>query len=161
MAAAATGSTAPISATHGAQMRILLTVHQFLPDFSAGTETLTFDTAKALLARGHQISVFTGFPARSGLDDARRFDSYTYDGIPVERFRHNHAPMGGETNIAALEYNNPFFAAYFQAYLIRTRPHVVHFFHLQLLSASAIDVCPELGLPMVLPPTDFWLVCPT
>lgn len=142
-------------------MRILLTVHQFLPDFGAGTETLTFDVAKALLARGHEISVFTGFPERSGLDDARRFDSYTYDGIPVERFRHNHAPMGGETNIAALEYNNPFFAAYFQEYLIRTRPDVVHFFHLQRLSASAIDVCRELGLPMVLTPTDFWLVCPT
>lgn len=142
-------------------MRILLTVHQFLPEFGAGTETLTFHTAKALLARGHEISVFTGFPARSRLDDASRFDSYTLDGIPVERFRHNRAPMGGETNIAALEYNNPFFAAYFREYLIRTRPDVVHFFHLQRLSASAIDVCRELGLPMVLTPTDFWLVCPT
>lgn len=142
-------------------MRILLTVHQFLPDFGAGTETLTFDTAKALLARGHEISVFTGFPVRSKLDDASRFDNYTHDGIPVERFRHNYAPMGGETNVAALEYNNPFFAAYFRKYLIRTRPDVVHFFHLQRLSASAIDVCRELGLPMVLTATDFWLVCPT
>lgn len=142
-------------------MRILLTVHQFLPEYGAGTETLTFATARALHARGHNISVFTGYPERSRLDDAHRFDRYTYDGIPVERFRHNHAPMGGETNIAALEYNNPFFAAYFREYLIRNRPDVVHFFHLQRLSASAIDVCLELGIPMVLTPTDFWLVCPT
>ena len=142
-------------------MKILLTVHQFLPDFSAGTETLTFETAKALVARGHEISVFAGFPARSAVEEARRFDRYMHEGIPVERFRHNYAPMGTEPNIAALEYNNRFFAAYFRTYLIRTRPDVVHFFHLQRLSASAIDVCEELGLPMVLTPTDFWLVCPT
>lgn len=142
-------------------MKVLLTVHQFFPDFHAGTEILAFDTAKALLARGHEVSVFTGFPARDPLDDARRFDSYTHDGIPVERFHHDHAPMGGESNVAALEYNNLFFAAYFRNYLIRVRPDVVHFFHLQRLSASAIDVCRELGIAMVLTPTDFWLVCPT
>lgn len=142
-------------------MRILLTVHQFLPEFHAGTEILTFDTAQALLARGHDVSVFTGFPARGGPDDAHRFDRYTHDGIPVERFHHDHAPMGGETNIAELEYNNRFFAAYFRDYLIRVKPDVVHFFHLQRLSASAIDVCHELGIPMALTPTDFWLVCPT
>lgn len=142
-------------------MRILLTVHQFLPDFHGGTEILTFHTAKALLARGHEVSVCTSFPPRAGLDDAHRFDRYTYDGIPVERFHHGHAPMGGETNVAALEYNNPFFAAYFRDYLIKTRPDVVHFFHLLRFSASAIDVCHELGIPMVLTPTDFWLVCPT
>lgn len=142
-------------------MRILLTVHQFLPEFHAGTEILTFDTAQALLARGHDVSVFTGFPARGGPDDAHRFDRYTHDGIAVERFHHDHAPMGGETNIAELEYNNRFFAAYFRDYLIRVKPDVVHFFHLQRLSASAIDVCHELGIPMVLTATDFWLVCPT
>jgi len=142
-------------------MKVLLTVHQFLPDFHAGTEILAFDTAKALLARGHEVSVFTGFPARDPLDDAHRFDRYTHDGIPVERFHHDHAPMGGETNVAALEYNNPFFAAYLNDYLIRVKPDVVHFFHLQRLSASAIDVCHGFGIPMVLTPTDFWLVCPT
>jgi glycosyltransferase involved in cell wall biosynthesis len=142
-------------------MRIVLTVHQFLPDFRAGTEILTCDTAKALMARGHEVSVFTGFPARRDLADAQRFDRYHHDGIAVERFHHNYAPMGGETTIAALEYNNPLFAAYFRDYLTRMKPDVAHFFHLQRLSASAIDVCAELGIPMVLTPTDFWLVCPT
>lgn len=142
-------------------MRILLTVHQFLPDFHAGTEILTFDVAKALLARGHEVSVFTGHPAPHGLDDGRRFDRYTHDGIQVERFHHTHEPMGGEINVAALEYNNLFFAAYFRDYLTRVKPDLVHFFHLQRLSASAIDVCHELGIPMVFTATDFWLVCPT
>lgn len=142
-------------------MRILLTVHQFLPDFHTGTEILTFDTAKALMARGHEVLVFTGFPARERVEDCRRFDRYTHDGIPVERFHHNRAPMGSDSNVAALEYNNPFLAAYFREYLKRTRPDVANFFHLQRLSAAVIDVCEEFHLPMVLTPTDFWLACPT
>lgn len=142
-------------------MKVLFTVHQFLPEFTSGTESLTFDVAQALLARGHEVAVFTGHPAPETLEDGGRFDRYTHEGIPVERFHHNHAPMGGETNVAALEYNNRFFAAYFRQRLARLKPDVVHFFHLQRLSASAIDVCHELGIPMVLTPTDFWLVCPT
>ena len=142
-------------------MRIVLTVHQFFPDFRAGTEILTRDTAKALIARGHEVTVITGFPARAGLTDAQRFDRYRHDGIPVERFHHDHAPMGGVTNVAALEYDTPRFAAYFRDSLTRNKPDVAHFFHLQRLSASAIDACHDLNVPMVLTPTDFWPVCPT
>jgi glycosyltransferase involved in cell wall biosynthesis len=142
-------------------MRILLTVHQFVPDFQAGTEILTYSAAKALQARGHEVRVFTGFPARAGTAAGPRFDRYVHDGIPVERFHHANAMTGDETNAIALEYNNPVFTAYFRDYLKANRPEVVHFFHLQRLSASAIDVCQELGLPMVLTSTDFWLICPT
>lgn len=142
-------------------MKILLTVHQFLPEFQAGTEILTLQTAKALRARGHDVTVFTGFPARERMDDSRRFDSYVHDGIRVERFHHEHAPFGGETNVSEMEYNNRFFAGHFRDYLTKARPDVVHFFHLQRLSASAIDVCHEIGIPMVYTATDFWLVCPT
>ncbi len=141
-------------------MRILLTVHRFLPEFSAGTEILTFDTARQLIARGHQVAVFTGIQDPAGLKDEQRFDRYTYEGIPVERFHYSRVPMGGSDNIMELEYNNPFLAAHFRRYLESFKPDVVHFFHLQKLSASPIDVCHELGIPMVMTPTDFWLVCP-
>ena len=48
----------------------------------------------------------------------------------------------------------------FVSYLSTSKPDITHFFHLGLLSASAIDVCLELGVPMVMTPTDFWLICP-
>lgn len=140
-------------------MRILLTSHQFMPDFSAGTEVLTLETAKELRRLGHEVVVFTGFPGSKELKDEQRFDSYSYDGIPVERFHHAFVPMGGHTNVIEAEYNNLFFAAHFRKFLQTWKPDLVHFFHLQRLSASAIDVCGELGIPMVLTPTDFWLVC--
>ncbi len=140
-------------------MKILLTVHEFFPDFFSGTETLTYNTAKALQELGHEVFIFTGFPARPGLQDSERFDRYSYDGIPVERFHHSFEPMGGQKNIVAAEYNNLLFAEYFRDYVRKLKPDIVHFFHLQRISAVAIDVCHEIGIPLVLTPTDFWSVC--
>ena len=142
-------------------MKIVLTVHQFLPDYSAGTEILTFETAQGLRRLGHEVIVFAGYPARVALRDEERFDHYEVAGIPVERFHHSHVAMGGQENTTEAEYNNLLFARYFKQFLNKFQPDVVHFFHLGRLSASAVDVCHQLGIPMVLTPTDFWFVCPT
>ena len=141
-------------------MKILLTTHQFLPEHSSGTEVLTFHTAKEFQKAGHDVSVFTGFPAKTELDDDARFDCYDHDGVSVQRFHHAFVPMGGQTNVVELEYNNRLFSSHFRTYLLREKPDVVHFFHLSRLSASAIDVCISLNIPTVITPTDFWFVCP-
>ena len=142
-------------------MRILLAAHQFLPEYSAGTEVLTAETARELRARGHEVSVFAGHPYRAPCEDHERFESYTFEGIEVTRFRHSHSAMGGVRNVMALEYDNPLLAEFFRRHLERTRPDVVHFFHLQRLSASALVTCQSLGIPTVLTVTDFWPLCPT
>lgn len=144
-----------------ANLKIILTVHQFLPDHFSGTETLVYETAKELLERGHAVKVITGFPTKKKLADDQRFDEYTYAGIPISRFHHSYTPMGGQTNIQELVFQNRLFGAFFKTYLGREQPDVVHFFHLSRLSASAIDVCEELRLPTVFTPTDFWFICPT
>lgn len=141
-------------------MKILLTIHQFLPEYSTGSEILTLDVAKELQKLGHKVSIFTGFPAGDDLNDHERFDSYCYDGISVTRYHHGRVSVGRHHNIVEAEYNNHFFASYFRNYLKKLQPDLVHFFHLQRLSASAINVCHELDIPMVMTPTDFWLVCP-
>ncbi len=141
-------------------MKILLTTHQFLPEFSAGTEILTFETAKELQVLGHEVAVFTGHPARAGLADNERFDSYSHTGLSVARFHYDVGPMGGQTNVVEAEYNNLLAAVYFREYLKQFKPDLVHFFHLQRLSASIVDVCQDLDMPMVMTPTDFWMVCP-
>lgn len=141
-------------------MRILLTTHVFLPEYSSGTELLTFHTAKELQRLGHEVEVLTGFPARPGLADAQRFDAYEYEGIQVRRFLHDAAPMGEQSNVVEAEYNNLFFARWFLDYLNQFKPNIVHFFHLGLLSGSAIDACHVLRIPMVMTPTDFWMICP-
>lgn len=141
-------------------MKILLTTHVFLPDYSSGTEILTFNVARELQRLGHEVEICTGFPDQPGLADSERFDTYVYEGIRVHRFLHDAAPMGEQSNVAEAEYNNLFYARWFRGYLKQFRPDITHYFHLGLLTASAIDVCHELGVPMVMTPTDFWLICP-
>ena len=93
-------------------MKILLTVHQFLPDYAAGTEILTLDTARELRRRGHEVSVLARHPAEVPLADNQRFERYEYDGVPVIRFQHSHIPMGGQLNTTEAEYNNWLVAAH-------------------------------------------------
>lgn len=142
-------------------MKIVLVVHLFLPDYFSGTEILTLHTAQELKSRGHQVHVFAAFPATAELQDLQRLDHYDYEGIPVTRFKHAHAPMGDQNNVAEQEYNNQLAAKFFTALLEQFQPDVVHFFHLMRISASVVDICAQRGIPMVLTPTDFWFVCPT
>jgi len=142
-------------------MKLLLTVHQFYPDSTGGTETLTLDTAKELRRQGHEVTIFAGFHTKRPLRDEERFDSYEYCGFRVERFYHHRVPMGQQENIAEAEHNNTFFGEHFTGYLKRVRPDVVHFFHMLRMSASMVDASYRLGVPTVMTPTDFWLVCPT
>ncbi|HVS73593.1 MAG TPA: glycosyltransferase family 4 protein [Phycisphaerae bacterium] len=143
-------------------MRIILTVHQFLPEHASGTEILTLHTAKELQRRGHDVTVFTGFPATPGtLRDDQRFDRYTHEGVPVVRFLHAYEPMAGQTNTVELEYNNPLFGHYLRGYLRDHPVDVAHFFHLSRLTAAAVDACTGAGVPTVLTPTDFYPICPT
>jgi glycosyltransferase involved in cell wall biosynthesis len=141
-------------------MRILLTVHQFLPDYTSGTEILALHSALELKSRGHEVEVMTALPVSAVTADRDRFDSYEHEGIRVTRFRHAHVPTDQQGNVAELEYNNLLVAERFGHLARQFRPDVVHFFHLMRLSASVVDVCRRLGLPTVLTPTDFWLICP-
>ena len=142
-------------------MKVLLTAHQFLPDYASGTEILTYSTARELRRLGHEVRVLTGYPARSDLADDARFDSYVHEGLHVYRFHHAHVPMAGQSNVVEAEYNHRLAASRFRGILREYRPDVVHFFHLARLSASLIDVCQAMGVPTVLTATDFWFVCST
>jgi hypothetical protein len=143
------------------KLNILLTVHQFLPEYFSGTEILTFGVAKELIRRGHRVSILTGFPAKKQLSDSERFDEYKLDGMDVFRFHHAYVPMGGQTVLTELEYNNQLAARYFAQLLQRVKPDIVHFFHFGRLGSGLIDVAASGGVPAYYTPTDFWSVCPT
>lgn len=143
------------------RLKILLTVHQFFPDYAAGTEVLTRSVAKALLLRGHEVHVLTGFPTTQALSDEERFDEYNFEGIHVYRFHHGYTVMAGQTSLIELGYNNHLAAQYFGQILQRYQPDLVHFFHLNRLGTGLIDVAVQAGVPAFMTPTDFWTICPT
>jgi glycosyltransferase involved in cell wall biosynthesis len=142
-------------------MKILYTTHQFLPEYSAGTEILTYSTAKEISRRGHEICIFTGYPVKGTIEASHAFDCYEYDGMTVDRFFHSKTSSIRPRNPVEAEYNNLFFADFFRRRIQELKPDLVHFYHLQRLSASAIAVCREMGIPCLYTATDFWLVCPT
>ncbi len=142
-------------------MRILLAVHQFFPEFSAGTEVVTRNVALELKHRGHQVEIFTGFPGKSEIiPDEGRFDQYEYQGLLVHRFRHAFMPMGGQTNVIEQQQDNRLARRFFEQTLERFKPNVVHGFNLARLSASPVQACWARGIPFYFTATDFWLICP-
>lgn len=142
-------------------MKILLTIHQFLPDFGAGTEILTLSVARELIARGHEVVVLTGQPNRAELTDEERFDEYDYGDVHVHRFHHAYSPMGGQNSVIELEYDNSLVAIYFSGLLAEFKPDLVHFFHFGRLGTKLIDETVKFGVPAFFTPTDFWVICPT
>lgn len=142
-------------------MKILLTVHQFVPEYFSGTEVLTLSVAKGFLQRGHEVCVYTGHPAKERLPDGQRFDAYEIEGIPVRRFHHGFVPMGDQQVLSELEYDNHLSAGYFSALIDEIAPDVLHFFHFSRLSSSLVDVARRKRIPAYYTPTDFWAVCPT
>lgn len=142
-------------------MRILLTVHQFFPDYASGTEVLTLSVARELIVRGHEVHVLTGFPSEQALRDEQRFDEYDFEGIHVYRFHHAYTPMAGQTSVIELGYDNHLAADYFGRILEKYRPDVVHFFHLNRLGTGLIEHAVQAGIPAFMTPTDFWAICHT
>jgi glycosyltransferase involved in cell wall biosynthesis len=140
-------------------MRIVLAVHMFLPRNSAGTEVLTCEIARRLLARGHQVHVVTAEPVEREEAPARpAFYRDDFQGIPVFRIKH-HAKAGG--NPVRNEYANEAHYGPMKQLLAELRPEVVHFLHAARLSVAMIHAARDLDIPVIYTATDFWAVCPT
>jgi glycosyltransferase involved in cell wall biosynthesis len=142
-------------------MRIVLVAHQFFPEYGAGTEVLTYHTAKELMKRGHEVRVIAAHPVKGPVPRRRGFDQYTYDGMCVYRFLHSNTYSIDPANPMEAEYNNRLFASQLREWLMGFRPDLVHFYHLQRVSVSGIDVCRQLDIPTVFTVVDFWPFCPT
>jgi glycosyltransferase involved in cell wall biosynthesis/ubiquinone/menaquinone biosynthesis C-methylase UbiE len=138
-------------------LRILLTVHQFLPNYSSGTEILTRDTGLEMLARGHEVHVLTVDPSvrRESIDIT--YEDYDYMGLKVHALR-----LPRRRSLPYLiedEYDNDLVAEHVRQYAGLVKPDAVHMFHLSRLSGAVIEVFRELGVPVVFTPTDFWAIC--
>lgn len=139
----------------GGVLRVLLTVHQFLPKHGFGTERLTFDTGQELLRRGHEVYVLTTDVASSALPHDSTWD-YDYKGLGVRTLG---LDMRRSPDPLRYEYDNPRTAEHMRAYMRRIEPDLVHVVHAGRLSGSIVPAAKEFGVPVVFTATDFWSVC--
>lgn len=141
-------------------MKIILVVHQFFPEYSAGTEVLTLGVAQELIAKGHDVLVFSGHVVALGDAERDEIESYSYAGVPVIRFRPVHVREGPtNASLVRLEYDNELAAKHFSRVLDDFMPDVVHFFHLVWLGIGLVDAVIKRAIPAYMTPTDFWATC--
>lgn len=133
-------------------MKILMPVHFFLPDHSAGTEVYTYNIARALQARGHEVEIFCSEKMLS-----RR--SYTVverevDGLPC------HVMINNLDHDDFVEtFANPHAERAYERVLRAFGPDIVHVQHLMLLSLGLPRLSRAAGARVVMTLNDFWLFC--
>lgn len=134
-------------------MRILMVVHKLPPESLGGTEIYTRSLARVLSAQGHTVTLFA--PTSRLSQPALILDS---DGVLL--YHVPRPPSRAIENPAAL-YWHTFrdfdVEAHFAECLARTTPDVVHFQHVQGVSAQLIDQA--RGRPRVMTLHDYWYFC--
>jgi len=61
---------------------------------------------------------------------------------------------------AQYEYDNSFIASALQHILSKLKPDLVHIMHAMKLSASSLNVCSSLKIPLIVTLCDYWFICP-
>ena len=133
-------------------MRILVVVHQFLPRDSAGTEVYAHRLAKALQARGHELSVY--YTVRDPARPQYALRRGVYDGLPFFEVVHNH-----EFPDFRSVYKDARMEQHLRTVLDAVRPDVVHVQHLHLHSIGYPEIIKERGLPIVFTLAEYLLIC--
>lgn len=144
-------------------MRVLYVCHQFFPDHYTGTERYTLALARQMQRMGHHVTVSTYESKLQG--DARPVDApgvlmrrYVTEGIRVVAWRrvdHEDAGFGGISS----RVGDPVMEAALRDHLKAERPDVVHVTH-SMRQTPIVSITQELGIPLVMHLTDFWLLCP-
>ena len=138
-------------------MRILLAVHQFFPDFRAGTETLTRRTAEELQRRGHQVWILTAGPHDPAAPPWRR---ERWQGLEIIRFN---PPAEASALVGGMgqSFWRPELEPGFRHLLEELQPDALHVFHLRRHTLSLLRAAERCGIPALLSLTDYWFACPT
>jgi len=134
-------------------MRIAFTIHKFPPESLGGTEIYAWSLARGLTAAGHEVHVF--YPLAGTPPEERQV---VHEGLhlwraplPATRASENPAAQYWHTfRDAAIEKD-------FAHFLAETKPDLVHFQHVQGVSARLISLARHL--PRVMTLHDYWYFC--
>jgi len=133
-------------------MRIVKVIHGYPMRYNAGSEVYSQTLCQGLVARGHEVHVFTreensfapDFSLRRETDaDDPRIQLHT---INVARSRDRYRQEAVDLRFGAL--------------LDEVSPHVVHIGHLNHLSTSLVAEASRRGIPIAYTLHDYWVMCP-
>jgi len=133
-------------------MKIVKVIHGYPLRYNAGSEVYSQTLCQGLVARGHEVHVFTreensfaeDFGVRRETDaDDPRIQLHT---INVARSRDRYRHQAVDQRFGAL--------------LDTVGPHVVHIGHLNHLSTSLVAEANRRGIPIAYTLHDYWIMCP-
>lgn len=139
-------------------MKVVFLVHQFYPEFQAGTEKFVFNMAYMAQKNGNKVKVITyslgdvsSFPYRSG---GILYKEFHYQGIPVLAWRYEKEP--GDLHYVIdpnIDLNFP------REILQQEKPDLIHSGHLMRVYPFIL-AARQLNIPYIMTLTDFHLICP-
>ncbi len=132
-------------------MKILLVCHRYPPIGVAGVERLSAQTAVALTARGHEVTVLT---RRATEASTLSIERWTQDGVPVV------CVAGGGFRFERFPGQEPGLERVFERMLVELLPDAVLATHLLHHSPGYVAVAQRWGIPVVLELHDFFGLCP-
>lgn len=142
-------------------MRILHVIHGLPPERWGGAEVYTRNVAAAQAALGHQVTVFTTSPVLGARGYAQPATEQAADGVTLVRVPLPPARLS-ENPAAQLWHTvrDRGIEAHFAAVLAEAPPDVVHFQHVQGMSAALIALAAHAGVPARLATLhDYWFFC--
>ena len=140
-------------------MKVLFVSCACLPYHRGGVAVLLDNLIAEFTQRGHQVFAFSLFDdplaPKYSLRDLQRHGAH---------LRFINLPGSSLTNFFGryqrLDYENPAIVPYFQEYLKKIQPDLVHFHSIQGLGASLVREAKRAGYPTVLTMHDWWWFCP-
>ena len=139
-------------------LRVLYIVHQFFPEFRAGTERFVLNVASMMQKAGNFVKILTyGFSGGETLegDEGVLVKEYFYKSLSVIGLKHKDLPVNFHT---ACEDSRIYHFA--SRFLKEERKYdLIHVAHPMRL-ASFTEAALESKIPYLLTLTDFFLICP-
>jgi glycosyltransferase involved in cell wall biosynthesis len=134
-------------------VRIAFTVHKFPPESLGGTEIYAWSLARALAADGHAVHVFYPLAGLSPAVARVERDGVRLWRVPLPDDRATEGPVQQYWHT----FRDSAIESAFETFLVETRPDLVHFQHVQGVSARMIALA--AGRPRVMTLHDYWYFC--
>ncbi|MFD3765984.1 MULTISPECIES: glycosyltransferase [Paenibacillus] len=139
-------------------MKILYVVHQFFPEYTAGTERVVMNLSSMSQKNGHQVKVISYSSYPDSFYDQKigeiLFKEFIYNGVSIIAFKSLNEIV--DLNISLW---NTQFSEFTKFILLRELPDIIHITHFMRVGEFAKSA-QELGIPYIVTLTDFYLLCP-
>ncbi len=138
-------------------MKILIPVHHFPPQYSAGAELYSYRLAQWLHKHGHTVEVACIESISEGSSEHLSVTKDLYHGIPVWRLSFN---IFESPERRRWDFDNPLLGQWFSEYAEHHHPDLAHFQAGYLLGSAPLRAIAQAHVPIALTLHDYWFLCP-